>query len=217
MSKTISKLNKLNNPASFIQVNTIKGFKYVDRAGEIVNSYHRKNLPPQFSMALNGLDIIKPVDKIEQLKITPETFWMKSEEVDSLDMFSSIFKKELEKVLKILEVEEVSRIGWRNYFIYEFADESAQKEYLKKFTVIDATNPIMVRLEIKTGKDFSANLILRPVIKNNTEKTPGVLFDIDLFKNGDTKVEEVYSILRVFQKYLGDENGFLDLINKTFK
>ena len=43
MSKVIQKLNKLKNPESFFQINTIKGFKYVDRAGEIVNAYHKNN------------------------------------------------------------------------------------------------------------------------------------------------------------------------------
>ncbi len=44
MSKTIKKLNKLNNLESFIQIDTIKGFKYIDRAGEIVNTYYKKIL-----------------------------------------------------------------------------------------------------------------------------------------------------------------------------
>ncbi|MDP2933714.1 MAG: hypothetical protein Q8N81_06325, partial [bacterium] len=67
MTKTIAKLNKLNNPESFIQINTIKGFKYVDKAGEIVNAYHKKNAAPQFAMGLNGLVIEQPKDKIDQL------------------------------------------------------------------------------------------------------------------------------------------------------
>jgi len=33
MSDTIQKLNKLKNPESFIQINTVKGFKYIDKAG----------------------------------------------------------------------------------------------------------------------------------------------------------------------------------------
>ena len=77
MSKAIQKLNKLKNPESFLQINTIKGFKYVDRAGEIVNAYHKNNLPPQFLMGQNGLVIGQPKDKIDELKVTAQIIWAK--------------------------------------------------------------------------------------------------------------------------------------------
>lgn len=216
MTKTIAKLNKLNHPESFIQINILKGFKYIDRAGEVVNSYHKNDAPPQFSMGLNGLDIIEPLQKVSQLKLTAQTFWMKFEEIDSLDMVSGIFVKEAEKISKILDVQEVGRIGWRNYFYFDFKTEEDQKKYLQKFTVIEDTNPVLMRLEIKTGKDFNANLMLKPVIKNDTDKTRGVLFDVDVFKNGNTKIGDISKILKSFREYLADESGFLSLINETF-
>ncbi len=40
MSKRIKKLGKLIHDHSFFQINIIKGYKYIDRAGEIVNMYH---------------------------------------------------------------------------------------------------------------------------------------------------------------------------------
>lgn len=217
MAKPIQKLNKLNNPESFIQINTVKGFKYIDRAGEIVNLYHKKDVPPQFSMGLDGLIIKEPIDKVNELKITSETFWMKFLEIDSLDMISSIFTKEAEKNLKILEVEKGNRIGWRNYFIYEFKSEEEQKNYLKKFIIIEKTKPSLVRLEINTEKEFNANLVIQPVVKNDSEKTKGILFDIDLFKHGDIKIEDISKTLKNFREYLNDENGFLGLINNTFE
>jgi len=217
MSKTIAKLNKLNNPESFIQINTIKGFKYVDKAGEIVNAYHKKNIAPQFAMGLNGLVIEQPKDKIDQLKVTAQVIWEKYSEIDSLDMILNLFSADAEKILKILEVEKISRVGWRNYFVYEFPSKEKQDEYLKKFTVIDNTNPSLVRLKIKTGKDFSANLMIQPVIKNDTDKTHGVLFDVDIFQNGEFESKNISKSLKEFRQYLADENGFLSVINNTFK
>ncbi len=216
MSKIIPKLNKLKNPESFIQINTVKGFKYVDRAGEIVNLYHKKDTAPQFSMNLNGLIIEEPVEKIDQLKVTSQMFWIKSSKVDSLDMLATTFSKETEKILGVLEVEKLNRVGWRNYFVHEFKDKDEQEKYLKKFTVIDTTFPLLLRLEIKTGKDFNANLVLQPVIKDEENKTFGVLFDIDLFKNGEIAKSDVSKLLNEFREYLSDENGFLSVINQTF-
>lgn len=217
MTKTIAKLNKLKNPESFIQINTIKGFKYVDKAGEIVNAYHKKNTAPQFAMGLNGLVIEEPKEKIDQLKVTAQVIWEKFSEIDSLDMISTLFSTDAENILKILEVDKISRIGWRNYFVYEFDSKEKQDEYLKKFTVIDSTKPSLVRLEIKTGKDFSANLMIQPVIKNDTDKTHGVLFDVDIFQNGEFESKNISKFLKDFRQYLADENGFLNVINNTFK
>jgi len=217
MSKTIQKLNKLKNPESFIQINTIKGFKYVDKAGEIVNAYHKNNSAPQFQMGLNGLVIEQPKDKIDELKVTTQVIWAKFNEIDSLDSISTLFAKESESILEILEVEKISRVGWRNYFVHEFLNKEKQDEYLKKFTVIDNTKPTVIRLEIKTSKDFSANLMLQPVIKNDENKTSGILFDIDIFQNGEFEPKDISKLLREFRQYLADENGFLSIVNNTFE
>ncbi len=81
MSNKIQKISKLKRSESFIQINTVKGFKYIDRAGEIVNLYHKKNVPPPFNMGLNGLVIDQPKDKIAELKVTPQMIWMKFTDV----------------------------------------------------------------------------------------------------------------------------------------
>ena len=98
MSKAIQKLNKLKNPESFIQVNTIKGFKYVDKAGEIVNAYHKNNSAPQFQMGLNGLVVEQPKDKIDELRVTAQVIWAKFSEINSLDLISTLFAKESENI-----------------------------------------------------------------------------------------------------------------------
>ena len=84
MSNTIQKLNKLKNHESFMQINTVKGFKYIDKAGEIVNQYHTENIVPNFEMNLNGLIIKEPKSKIYELKITSQMIWAKFNEIDSL-------------------------------------------------------------------------------------------------------------------------------------
>lgn len=216
LEKKLEGCVKLNNPESFMQINTIKGFKYIDKAGELVNLYHKNNTAPQFSMGLGGLILDEPKEKINELKITSQVVWARFTAVDSLDMISNLFTKEVEQILKVLEVEKVSRIGWRNYFVYEFQDQAKQDDYLKKFTATDSTKPTILRFEVKTNKEFGANLIIQPVVKNDTNKTPGILFDVDVFQKGEIKAGDISSILKSFRQYLADENGFLGVINTTF-
>lgn len=216
MSETIKKLNRLSNSESFIQVNTIKGFKYIDKAGEIVNKYHIKNTAPQFMMGLEGLVIKQPKDKIDQLKITSETIWMKFTKIDSLDMILNLFVQETGQILSILEVDKISRVGWRNHFIFESVNKKKQQEYFERLSTIKGTKFFFGMLDVAINKNFKANLTLQPVVKNDENKTPGVLFDIDVFKTGEIKSDDILKILKDFRKYLSDKDGFLRIINNTF-
>jgi len=214
MKIIIRKLSALKHPASFIQVNTIKGFKYIDKAGEIVNRYVVDEIPPQFSMGLHGLIIEKPKEKIEELKVSPQVIWMKFQEPDSLDMIADIYSKESLEILKILGVDKVSRIGWRNYFIYEFKNEQEQKKYLSSLHKISNQKLSLLRLEVETNSYFAANLIIQPVVKNDENKTRGVLFNIDVFFREEMEISKISNMLKDFRNYL--KEGFLITLNHTF-
>jgi len=216
MSKKISKLNKLKNPESFMQINTVKGFKYIDKAGEIVNQYHQDNIVPNFEMNLNGLVIREPKNKIQELKITSQMIWAKFNEIDSLDMIENLFFGESKAILEILEVEQISRIGWRNHFVFEFTDKKEQETYFKNLTSFNEGVLSIVRFEIDTKKDFSLNLIIQSVVKNDENQTPGVLFDVDIFQKGPIKINDIQKTLKSFMDYLREENSFLSVLNNTF-
>ena len=81
----------------------------------------------------------------------------------------------------------------------------------------DSEKSVLVSASIFKGKDFSANLMIQPVIKNDTNKTHGVLFDIDIFQNGEFESKNISKILKEFRQYLADENGFLSVVNSTFE
>lgn len=217
MAETVKKINKLKNPESYFQINIIKGFKYVDRAGEIVNIYHGKNDEvPIFTMDLAGLLVNNPIDKIEQLKISSEVIWAKFSIVDSLDFISQKFFKEAKKILDILEVNKIRRIGWRNLFVYEFNNHDKQEQYLGNLLTTKDLKPSIIGIEVKTGRDFKANLIIQPVVKNDASKTQAIMFDIDIFKTDNLDAEKISDTLKKFREYLNDTNGFLKIVNETF-
>lgn len=217
MSKNIKKLNQFNHAESFLQVNTIHGFKYIDRAGEIINEYSDGlSINPLISVDLNGLTIKEPINKVEDLKVDSYSVWMKFKEKDSLDLISSIFTKEVNKILDILDVKEISRVGWRNSFVYELANEASIDSYMKKITFIDNTSPLAHAFETEEKNDLKVKMIIQPVIKNNDEKTPGVLFDVDIFQAGKLDTKNIEDCLKMFRKYLTNQEGFLKLVNNFF-
>lgn len=214
MKNKIRKLGNLKNPESFIQVNTIKGFKYIDKAGEVVNNFHKDDRPPQFTMSLHELIIQKPHDKIETLKVSSQILWMKFSIIETLDSVSSIFLQETENILSIFDVTKVNRIGWRNYFIYEFTDKSEQENSLNKLTPINGHKVSSINLALDTQHNFKANLGVQPVIKKETQNIYGLLFDVDIYQESVINFKEIRKILNNFKSYLTHDDCFLNVVNR---
>lgn len=181
MKQKLSKIQKLNNVESFLQILFIKGYKYIDKAGEIVNYFYKDNQEPKFSMNFSGLDIFEPDEKINSIKVSPRSFWAHFLQPDSLEQMDSFFGAKAQDIVKILEVTDISRIGWRNYFVYEFNNEEERKNVLKKFTPIGDTEFEDITF---TSKCKEVNLIikLRRVMKTDTSALPALLLDIDFYK-----------------------------------
>lgn len=212
MTNPIKKLNNLKSSESFIQVNTIKGYKYVDKAGEIVNAYYKDDAPPAFNMTIGELRINKPSNKIEELKVSSQMVWMRCLIVDSLDMVATTFTQESKKIFKILDIEKVSRIGWRNYFIYECAIKADQDKIFEKLTTIKTAKLNSINFEINLEKNFKVILGMLPVTKTDNN-TSAVLFDVDISHNGEVDTKEVPKLLKEFREYLTADSGFIGTVN----
>jgi hypothetical protein len=221
MKNIINKIGNLKNSQSFFQINTIKGFKCIDKAGEIINYYHNGDKPPIYQMNhLNGLLIIyTPKVKIDTLRVTSEAICAKFSDVDSLDSISDIFVKESEEIMKILEIKTFARIGWRNNFIYEVGDRtnlSKVYEYLNKYSTDGNLKVSDIKFEIETKTDFKAVLIVKAVIKNDNN-TVGLLFDIDTYKAEAMNISEITKYIDKFKTYLRAEDKFIKIVNDTLR
>ncbi len=217
MNKKVKKLNQLANPESFLQINTVKGFKYVDCAGEIVNHYHIGDKPPVFSMNIQSLIFEQPKPKIEQLKISSKDIWAKFIEPDSLEMALNMFDKESKVICGILEIDKINRVGWRNNFVYEFQNKEERVAYFKKLTNSKFGNALNIKYEISIDSDIKAVLGIEPVQKNDDKKTEGALFDIDVYTIKETNLSELATVLRKFREYFGSEEGFLAIVNLSLE
>ena len=199
---------------SFLQVNTIKGFKYIDRAGELVNFFHSPdNKPPKFNMNMQGLVLSAPEPGIQEFKISPDNIWMKGDpKLDAIHTISTFNEKAL-AVLKILEVNEISRIGWRTVFSYLFDDEEKLKAFFNKLLQIPGIGESEIHAKLETGKDFKAHLRFFPAVKASDNKK-FLIFDIDVYKEGSAlKVSDLKPSLTSFWDYIKSPDGFFRTVN----
>lgn len=212
MPKEIEKIGQMNYLQSFLQMNLIKGFKYIDKAGELVNNY-TGDKPLQFEMNLDGLVIEKPKSGIDQIKISPHQLWMKILSPGSLDQPVDTFIHEAEKTLGILGVNKISRIGWRNYFAIDLANDQERSDLFNRLLILKNTDLTQIKIDVK-AMGIAAAVFINQVHKKDEAKTPGVLFDVDVFQEGEATIQEAAKSLRKFRAYLADDKeGFLSLVN----
>lgn len=182
MNSKISSIGDLKNIESFLQINFIKGYKYVDRAGEIVNKFHKSNLPPAFQMNLEGLIIENPEDLVKSVKISSNVFWAHFNEPNSFEWIENYFTKNSNIITNLLDVTEVSRIGWRNHFIKDFAKIADRDAVFNKFSlsslVVSEEMVFSAKLE-----SINALITIKKVVKEDKNAVPAILFDIDCFEN----------------------------------
>lgn len=214
MKQRVAKIQKLNNVESFLQIHFHKGYKYIDKAGEIINYFHKNNQEPKFSMDMRGLDIFEPDEKINSIKISAKSFWAHFLQPDSLEQMDSFFGVKAQEIIKILEVTGVSRIGWRNYFVYEFNTEDERKEVLKKFIPVKDTE-FEETTFTSDCKKVSLIIKIRRVIKNDTTALPALLLDIDFHRKYEESlpVDSIITTLKEFKEVIRSDE-LLALVNE---
>ena len=187
MKYKIRKLNELQHTDSFMQINYLRGFKYVDRAGEIINLFFGDKEEPPYTMTTRDLIIKKDRDESQTYRIAVDNTWIHDASPQNLGSLLETFNKRSSAILKILEVEEVVRVGWRNYFVEELQNADDKRKILNRFLPVQAAEFSEVRFKKKI-LNFNCNVNLRGAEKNDASRTPALIFDIDCYKECDTPV-----------------------------
>lgn len=211
MSKKIQKINNLKKLEGFLQLNFSKGFKYVDKAGEFFNHFYDGDNFPRHVMNPTGM-IVK-IDEKTQLKVSPHHLWMHFVESGSFDYQRREFFNKAKLVNSIFEPEKYTRIGWRNYLVYECGEtypDIIPKDCIKgEFSEIVFTKKI---------EDFDSRISVSKLVKEGTS-TKAILFDIDIFNKQDIDAKDFNQI----NTFLRDiENAYksdalLEVVNDLLK
>lgn len=217
---TIKKL-KLEN--SFLQLNTIKGYLYIDKAGSILNSYINESKPfdLQFNMSINGLIIDSPSINFDKIKITSDSLWfnLKKEKLDfQFKNHLDLYLKEAKWISEKLSILKYSRFGWRNHFIHEFEKDTDQQDILKKIFPMADVNVKLNNFcfSAKVGNincTFIVSVLEDP---ENSDLIKGLLIDIDQFytKEIGFSAKDIQKLKDEFQDSFKPTGEILSFINK---
>jgi len=209
--KSITDL-KLQN--SFYQLNLIKGFKYIDKAGEIVNLYYEGDKPPNFNMGIDGLYLKSPEEYIEVLKYSPDRLWMKFDKIDTIDQVIQFIRKPINITKDIQKVEIISRIGWRNIYLIELMNTQEVNNIEKIVEIIPDTNTLSFR--ITHSKNEIKSLIEIELLVNKKDKNKKALqINVDVFIQENIKIDDVIKRTKEIMQYF--KNDFIKLINQLLR
>lgn len=215
MRNKIKKINELTLLESFIQTDYFKGYKYIDKAGEIVNHFHKERLTPEYSMDLNGLVIFNPDPYTDQLRVTSNSLWAHYVEPDSLDQATRLYIKKAETIFQILEIVDITRIGWRNYYAYSVSSKDEGINILKQFSPVKymETKDVLFYFKNSIEQEFNIKIGL---IKKSKEDAYSLLFDIDIYRRYDSgnEIKDSIKELSKIQTTIQGEN-ILEVINSV--
>lgn len=216
----LTKINQLIKAESFLQVHFLKGYKYVDKAGELVNFFHSEDKkPPLFSMSMNSLVIKEPKGKAQEIKISPTDFWAHFVSPDSLEVMEDFFQPNADAITGILGIDEITRVGWRIYFVHEFETKEERGRTLEKFIPFKGLSLGEVYFTTTIG-GVSSNVRLRSVLKDDEgeDSTPGLLIDVDFYKKykEPSSSTELLGELKKFKEVVRSDD-FLDFVNKILE
>ncbi len=111
---------------AFCQADVVKGFRYLDLAGQIVNSYIEEL--PEYRVDASGLAMrsTAPVrGGIAELQLSPHRIWLRFDRPPTLTFVADQAAKRFLSISETLEVSKYARIGFRVQILWPVAESAA--------------------------------------------------------------------------------------------
>ncbi len=201
---------------AFVQANTVKGNRYLDDAGKIMNEWDDSF--PEKQVGLEGLHMRNSDKALREMRVSTSTIWLAFFEPDTLQLVLDQSSNVIQKVAEIIEVEKFSRVGVRTQYVYPVGDvpkavaslakrivgtyvESLVDDKSKWHALEVATDVVKENARVKLIITF----VTRSQQKGNISKLPphGVMFDIDVLTKPDESIDA--SRLKGFLRHAGTE------------
>lgn len=194
---------------AFFQASTVKGHRYLDDAGKIMNRWDAHF--PEKSVGLDGLIMANADSVFRGLRVDTRTIWIHCSLPDSLNRVVSLAHDTTAEIAKIIEVDQFRRIGLRLQYVYgvQNLENAAQQmaENLFSTSWCNMTDPSFLsrsgfEFMVPLGtEELAANLRVGVVKRDPKvkvkEKIPetGIMIDLDIIRSQITDIRDLKGIL----------------------
>lgn len=203
---------------SFFQASTIKGHRYLDDAGKIMNRWDSEF--PNKDVGLQGLFMRNPDAIMRELRVDNRTIWIHFSFADRLRQITELSINTTTEICEILEVKQFSRLGLRVQFIYDVSDVTGESGQIINRIFVPALQGIIERGRPPDSFLFAVNagtqqnpvtLRVATVEKKPEAKSPpgfpehGLLIDADIFQTQTSHVDDLKRFMRSAQNWVEEE------------
>lgn len=202
----------------YVQVRTIKGNRYLDVAGEIMNRFEEE-FPTQVIQADNlggtTLSMIKPDGPLRHVRVTTQVVWLHFETPDTNQFVVDHTTRIVDSISDKIGVTHYGRVGVRTQHIAFDDDPGALIQRARRYFFSPALDAIFQATEHRADDGLDTFQLIYPVRvgdmsvnfqAGSAEQAPdnretflprrGVLLDTDMFREGQATRGEVRSFLR---------------------
>lgn len=203
---------------SFFQANTVKGHRYLDDAGKIMNRWDSEF--PTKDVGLAGLLMTNPNAMLRELRVDNRTIWIHLSFPEAIKQVVDLSANIAEEICEIIDVKQFGRLGLRLNFIYDLGDSSNMLDTIG--SNVFSSEFLQLAKTFGTGSDFDFALLLatkdvsitlraatvkkkREVKLDKELPESGVLLDTDIFREGTSFLDDMKRFSRLAKDWVDDE------------
>ena len=203
---------------AFFQMDTVRGNRYLDDAGQIMNQYEA--ILPQMDVGIEGLRMRGGDGPIREMRVSTRQIWISFQDPDSLQLAIDHALPVVQSICEIIHVTAAKRFGLRTEFL---ASPPDMKELISPLandlfssSLIETQDKIST-FETMLGfqwDDLHGNVRVRPVqeVRGGTVRENfGLMFDIDVYQEGaDLQVNKLNTFLRSAHGTIKERTSLLE-------
>ncbi len=200
---------------AFFQLDTVRGYRYIDDAGRIINKYEVE-FPEAIVAGLQGLRMANSGATVEELKVSSHKIWLSFNRPATPAYVSDNAIRIGRDIAKMIAVTHASRFGLR--FEYVMSVDDAETAARRCAAVIYAEPFLPPASEVSTFEamvetkvdDIEMAMRVHPVMRAEGAKDEdipefGMMFDMDFYRRGEElPLSEVRKFTRTAHKWLRD-------------
>lgn len=208
-------MENLQLTKAYCQVNLLKGNRYLDDAGKIMNLYDEEF--PEKSVGIEGLSMVNKGADLEELRVSTVRIWFAFREPDTRQYVYDQARRRIDEIVQIIHVTHARRFGlrleqiWavpeadRDSVVTSVADRVYDSSLLAKEGTISSFE-VMVET-----KHESVDVILRVrPVRRAKEAGPddhlpdfGIMFDTDISTSGkELPISDIRKFFRGAERWL---------------
>ncbi len=210
---------------SFFQANTVRGHRYLDDAGKIMNRWDSDF--PNKDVGIAGLLMRNPKATMRELRVDNRTIWIHFNFPKTVKQILELSINTTEEICEIIDVKQFSRLGFRLHFVYAIGDPSTMIDEIASKMFNSTCWQMIKNHGSASGFDFAVPLSTKgasitlhiTIIKKKPEvEAPkdfpesGILFDVDIFRDGNSYLDDMRRFMKSAKKWVDEE---LPIIEKT--